>query len=147
MIIGGGPVGVELAGEIATDFSDKRITVVHGGERLVEFMGPKASDKALKWLTSKKVDVKLDRTVVVDDMSDETKSFRTSTGEMISADAHFVCTGIPLASAWLRKTILDSNLDSHGRLMVDGYLRVKGRKNIFAIGDITDIRVRFLTNI
>lgn len=136
---------MELAGEIATEFPEKAITVVHDGPRLLEFMGPKASEKALKWLISKGVQVKLNETIDVNDMSEGTKkSYRTSKGDVIRADCHFACGGRPLGSAWLHKTILKSNLDGHGRLMVDGYLRVKGRNNVFAIGDITDIRVSAL---
>lgn len=85
LIVGGGPVGVELAGEIATDFPDKKVfssqclkfnlllhfnglitdqvvasmkvTLVHSGDRLLQFLGNKASQKALNWLQSKKVEV------------------------------------------------------------------------------------------
>lgn len=35
----------------------------------------------------------------------------------------------------------------HGRLVVDENLRVNDRKNIFAIGHITDIRVSLKINI
>ncbi|CAM8958680.1 unnamed protein product [Rhodiola kirilowii] len=37
-------------------------------------------------------------------------------------------------------TLLKTSLDAQGRLMVDDHLRVKGHKNVFAAGDITDIR-------
>ncbi|KAI9072576.1 hypothetical protein K1719_045463 [Acacia pycnantha] len=104
LIVGGGPTGVELAGEIAVDFPEKTVTLVHRGTRLLEFIGPKASRKALKWLKSKKVEVKK-----------------------------------PLSSAWLRETTLKDHLDSEGRIQVDQNVRVKGRNNIFAIGDITDV--------
>ncbi|KAL8170492.1 hypothetical protein V2J09_022296 [Rumex salicifolius] len=46
LIVGGGPTGVELAGEIATAFPEKKITLVHRGSRLLEFIGLKASRKA-----------------------------------------------------------------------------------------------------
>jgi NADH dehydrogenase FAD-containing subunit len=141
LIVGGGPTGVELAGEIAFDFPDKKITMVHSGSRLLDFIGQKASDKTLHWLKSKKVEVKLEQRVNLDSVSDETKTYQTSGGEIISADCHFLCTGTPLGSAWLMGTMLKDNLDSHGRLMVEENLRVKGQKNIFAIGDITDIPV------
>jgi NADH dehydrogenase FAD-containing subunit len=36
---------------------------------------------------------------------------------------------------------LKDDLDGNGRVQVDEYLRVKGRSNVFAIGDITDIQV------
>ncbi|GMY15749.1 apoptosis-inducing factor homolog B-like [Fagus crenata] len=139
LIVGGGPTGVELAGEIAVDFPGKKVTLVHNGSRLLEFIGPKAGKKSLNWLISKKVEVILEQRVDLNHLSDEGKTYQTSEGETIRADCHFLCTGIPLGSAWLKETVLENNLDKHGRLMVDGNLRVKGRKNIFAIGDITNI--------
>ncbi|KAG2670664.1 hypothetical protein I3843_14G095100 [Carya illinoinensis] len=140
LIVGGGPTGVELAGEIAVDFPDKAVTLVHNGSRLLEFIGPKASEKSLHWLKSKKVEVKLEQRVDSNSLSDESKTYQTSAGEIFRADCHFLCTGTPPGSAWLKETVLKNNLDKYGRLMVDENLRVKGRKNIFAIGDITDIR-------
>jgi NADH dehydrogenase FAD-containing subunit len=141
LIVGGGPTGVELAGEIAVDFPDKKVTLVHNGSRLLEFIGPKAANKTLHWLKSKQVEVKLEQRVNLDSVSEERKTYETSEGEIISADCHFLCTGTPLGSVWLKETMLKNNIDSRGRLMVDENLRVKGRKNIFAIGDITDIPV------
>ncbi|GAB4859835.1 hypothetical protein Ancab_011315 [Ancistrocladus abbreviatus] len=140
LIIGGGPTGVELAGEIAVDFPDKKVTLVHKGYRLLEFIGPKASSKALSWLTAKNVEVKLESSVDLKSVSPKSQTYKTSTGENIKSDCHFVCIGSPLGSAWLKGTVLEANLDRNGSLMVDGYLRVKGHENIFAIGDITDIQ-------
>lgn len=69
--------------------------------------------------------------------------FRSSKGNTIRAYCHLVCTGKAVALAWLKKSTSKKSLDTNGRLMVDGYLRVKDQHNIFAIGDITDIRVSF----
>ncbi|KAL8201875.1 hypothetical protein R6Q57_011022 [Mikania cordata] len=140
LIVGGGPTGVELAGETAVDFPEKKITLVHNGYRLLEFLGPKASKKALDWLISKHVEVKLEQTVNLKDVAEGNKVYKTSSGEIIKADCHFLCTGKPLGSSWLKNTILRDSLDDAGSLVVDEYMRVKGRKNIFAIGDITNIK-------
>ncbi|KAL3616397.1 hypothetical protein CASFOL_039787 [Castilleja foliolosa] len=137
LIVGGGPSGVELAGEIIVDFPDKKVTLVHRGSRLLEFVGEKAGRKALNWLTSKKVEVILGQSVNLDSASNGV--YRTSGGENVVADCHFLCTGGRVGSSWLNETFLKDNLDSQGRLMVDAKLRVKGHNNIFAIGDITDI--------
>lgn len=139
LIVGGGPTGVELAGEIATDFPEKKVILVHRGSRLLEFIGLKASQKALDWLISKKVEVILDETINLNTISDPI--IQTPSGEIITADCHFVCTGKPTGSSWLRGTIVQNNLDMQGRLMVDENLRVRGHKNIFAVGDITNIKV------
>ncbi|WCJ41897.1 FAD/NAD(P)-binding oxidoreductase family protein [Euphorbia peplus] len=143
LIVGGGPTGVELAAEIAVDFPEKAITLVHNGSRLMEFMGPKGAAKAFNWLKSKKVDVKLEQRVDINSSSEldgnNNKIYHTSTGETIKADCHFLCIAKPLSSGWLKDTLLNNNLDTSGCLVVDEHLRVKGHKNIFAIGDITNI--------
>ena len=145
LIIGGGPTGVELAAEIAVDYPGKKVTLIHRGPRLLEFMGEKASKKCLDWLTSKKVDVLLQQSVDLGSLSNAEKVYRTSGGETVIADCHFVCVGKPLSSSWLHDTILKESLDSKGRIMVENDLRVKGYNNIFAIGDITDMPVSFPT--
>ncbi|XP_077230806.1 uncharacterized protein LOC143863909 [Tasmannia lanceolata] len=139
LIVGGGPTGVELAGEIAVDYPDKKVTLVHKGPRLLEFLGSKASTKTLDWLTAKKVDVLLNQSVDLDTESDEAGTFKTSAGETIAADCFFRCVGKPLGSSWLKESVLKDCLDKYGRLMVDENLRVRGRKKAFAIGDITNI--------
>ena len=141
LIIGGGPTGVELAGEIVVDYPDKKVALIHRGPRLVEFIGDKASKKTLDWLTSKKVDVLLQQSVDLGSLSDTEKVYKTSGGETVTADCHFVCIGKPLSSSWLHDTILKECLDNKGRVMVEKDLRVKGYNNVFAIGDITDIPV------
>ncbi|KAL5976489.1 hypothetical protein ACLOJK_020822 [Asimina triloba] len=140
LVIGGGPTGVELAGEIVTDFPGKKVTLVHRGPRLLQFLGLKASTKALEWFTTKKVDVLLDQTVNLSSTSNTVGTYETSKGETIAADCYFLCTGASLpGSLWLKETILKGSLDPRGRLVVDENLRVKGYQNIFAIGDITNV--------
>lgn len=141
LIVGGGPTGVELAAEIAVDFPNKKVTIVHKGPRLLDFVGTKAADKTLKWLESKNVEVKLEQTIDVNELACEHKTYRTSNGETVEADCYFQCLGKPLASAWLEETMLKYDLDDEGRIKVDEKLRVTGRRNIFAIGDITDVPV------
>ena len=133
---------MELAGEIAVDFPDKKLTLVHGGARLLQFVGPKASDKALTWLTSKGVDVLLEQSIDLGSLSKSDNVFVTSAGETIRADCYFKCAGEPLSTDWLKDTFLKDCIDPYGRLIVDQYLRVRGKQNIFAIGDITDVKVK-----
>lgn len=117
---------------------------MHDGSRLLEFLGPKASDKTLDWLKSRNVEVKLNCEVDLSRISSGNKKYVTSSGEVIKADCHFLCIGKPLGSEWLMDTFLRDNLDEFGRLKVDLNMRVKGHKNIFAIGDITNVKVFLL---
>lgn len=114
---------------------------MHKGPRLLEFIGQKASTKAMKWLKSKKVEVLLEQTIDLETISESTREFKTSAGTTISADCHFITIGKPLSSGWMRETILKDSLDQRGRLKVDDKLRVNGHDKIFAIGDITDVKV------
>ncbi|PAN41308.1 hypothetical protein PAHAL_8G034300 [Panicum hallii] len=139
LIVGGGPIGVELAAEIVMKSPEKRVTIVHGGPRLLKVMGARASAKALEWLRSKHVTVLLDQTVDLAGATPETRVFTTSTGETVEANCHFVCTGRPMASGWLRESFLKDHLDEEGHIRVDDHLRVGGLKNVFAVGDITDV--------
>ncbi|KAJ4763656.1 Apoptosis-inducing factor 2 [Rhynchospora pubera] len=139
LVIGGGPVGVELAAEIATDYPGKKVTLVHKGSRLLEFVGPKASKKALDWLVSKKVDVLLNETVEVTSLEASSGTYTISSGEKITADCHFVCVGKRIGSGWLSHSFLKESLDDKGRLQVDKNLRVRGSQIVFAAGDITDV--------
>nr|GEU81428.1 apoptosis-inducing factor homolog B-like [Tanacetum cinerariifolium] len=90
----------------------KKITLVHKGYMLLEFLGVKASKKTLDWLQSKHVEVKLEQTINLEDVADGSKAYKTSAGETIKADW--------LGCQW--------------------EYDVKGRKNIFAIEDIKNIK-------
>ncbi|XP_018444946.1 uncharacterized protein LOC108816881 isoform X2 [Raphanus sativus] len=139
LIVGGGPSGVELAAEIAVDFPEKKVTLVHKGPRLLEFIGEKAADKAFEWLKSKKVEVILNQSVDFNSASDGNKTYKTSRGETIHADCHFLCVGKPLSSQWLNGTALEDSLDGKGRVMVDEHLRIKGRENEMKQGYIAEM--------
>ncbi|CAL9107958.1 unnamed protein product [Musa textilis] len=143
LIIGGGPAGVELASDIASVYPEKKVTLVHSGSRLLGFIGRKAGNKALEWLRSKNVDVLLEQSIDLDTISEADGIYMTSAGEAIAADCYYVCVNRPLGSSWLKKSmVLKDSLDIYGQLKVDGHLRVKGRNNIFAIGDIVDVPER-----
>lgn len=85
---------MELAGEITVDFPDKKVILVHRGPKLLEFIGSLASQIALDWLMSKKVEVILNQSINLNMISDG--GIETSYGETINADCHFMCTGKPV---------------------------------------------------
>ena len=53
LIIGGGLVGVELAAEICTHHGDKKITIIHSKEKLIERNHEKAIKYAERFLKKK----------------------------------------------------------------------------------------------
>eukprot|EP00271_Cylindrocystis_brebissonii_P010247 TRINITY_DN26389_c0_g1_i1.p1 TRINITY_DN26389_c0_g1~~TRINITY_DN26389_c0_g1_i1.p1 ORF type:complete len:356 (-),score=69.74 TRINITY_DN26389_c0_g1_i1:745-1812(-) len=139
LIVGGGPVGVEFAGEVLTDLKGKKVTIVHGGDRLMDFLKPKASTKALTVLK------KMGAQVIFNDRVEGNLHeqavdgvYTTKAGKRIHADYKFVATGSRPNAAWLRDGLPDA-VNSEGRVKVDAYLNIPGKTHIFALGDITDI--------
>ena len=130
---------MEFAAEVADQFPDKKITMVHRGSRLLEFIGSKASQKAMEWLSSKKVHIMLGQSIHLKSASEGL--YETSNGDTIVADYFFDSTIRPLGTSWLQNTILKGSLDIQCRVAVEKNLLVKGYENIFAIGDITNLPV------
>ncbi len=137
LIIGGGLVGVELAGEIASAFPDKKITLAHASDTLLDQSKPKAQRKALEQLTAKAVDVKFNRRFAKDD-----DVYRCSiSGETLQPDIAYVCVGMIPNTEFLRVD-LPNILDAKGLIKVDDYMKVEGYDNLYALGDCATIDSR-----
>ncbi len=134
LIIGGGLVGVELAGEIATHYKDKELLIAHDKPRLMERQPERASRYAYRFLKKKNVRILLNERVV----GKTGDNFLTSNGSMIDTDLVFLCTGIVFNNDSLKRCFKES-LDGKGMVKVNKHLQVEGYSNIFAAGDITSI--------
>jgi NADH dehydrogenase FAD-containing subunit len=136
LIIGGGTVGVELAGEIADKFPEKNIRLVHGTERLVDMLKPKASRMAEKEL--RKLGVEIIFNEILEQADTDRRSYISkTTGNSYTADLVYVCIGVSIDTNFMMAHYA-SSLNEKGAINVDEYLRVKGIYNIFAIGDCND---------
>lgn len=65
----------------------------------------------------------------------------TKNGAHILAEYLKICVGKHVGSSWLRDSDLRQLIDSDGRLKVDRHLRLEGKSNIFAVGDIVNTKV------
>jgi len=136
LIIGGGTVGVEMAGEIADKFPEKNIRLVHGAERLVDMLKPKASRIAEKEL--RKLGVEIIFNEILEQADTDKKSFISkATGNSYTADLVYICIGVSIDTEFM-KSHYASSLTERGAIKVDQYLRVKGTDKLFAIGDCND---------
>lgn len=134
LIVGGGLVGVELAAEICTHYKDKKITLIHSGEKLIPRNNDKSSKYAYNFLTRHGVEIVFNQMV----LSSKNKVFLTSEQRKIKSDLTCMCTGIKPNFEFMKNSFL-KNFDEKGFIVVNDYLQVKGEKNIFAAGDITSI--------
>jgi len=130
LVIGGGVVGVEFAGEIASAFPSKDITLVHTTNSLLDNAEPKAQRKALEQLNAKGVKVKLNRHFA----KSEGVYLCSISGETINADIVYECVGMVPNTEFLRAE-LSNTLDSRGFIKVDAYMRVNGYDNLYSLGD------------
>lgn len=70
VVIGGGPVGLELAGELATDYPNKKITVIHNREQILDDrMASKFVKKISDGLRALKIETVLGERVDMDDLN------------------------------------------------------------------------------
>ncbi|KAG0623664.1 hypothetical protein M758_3G192200 [Ceratodon purpureus] len=115
-----------------------KVTIVTSSSRLLEFLGPKAGAKALKWLKKKKVEVlyndKVDPDAKVGNI------YTTRSGKKIEAELHFWCVGKKLGNDWLKNSEFKGWLDNTGHLRVDKSMRLVDIPNVFCAGDMTDIK-------
>lgn len=136
VIVGGGPAGVELAGEIRDLYPDKPISLIHGGDILLpDDHNPELGRRAQEVLLHKNVRVVLGEKLPAKPIDHGTLTL--STGEHMTADLIFWTTGFHANSDWLRQRHADW-LEPDGQIKVEPDLRVQGEKTVYAIGDVTN---------
>ena len=134
LIIGGGLVGVELAGEIVSKYNDKNITIVHAKYKLLERNNDKIINYASNFLKKNGVEIIYNERVI---SNHKKTNFKTDNNKTINTDLAFWCTGIKPNFEFMLKNFKES-LNLQNQVIVNEYLQVNGQKNIFAAGDLTD---------
>lgn len=144
LVVGGGPAGVEIAGalgemkryilrrEYPTINPDEvTVTLVEGTDRLLGAMSEYASRKALEYLGSLMVNVKLQTRL--SDYTDGVLTF--ANGEKMRSEFVMWTAGIKSnAFEWEGP---QPELGLGRRLVVDEFNRVQGVEDVYAVGDIS----------
>ncbi|MFC8142092.1 NAD(P)/FAD-dependent oxidoreductase [Streptomyces paradoxus] len=137
LVVGGGPGGVELSAEIRLARPDARVTLAHSGPALLDATGStRPGRKALAWLESHDVEVRLDSFM---SPGNDFGTYRDARGTVVEADLSFWATGTTPNTLWLRLAGHGDWLNGAGRVKVDRTLRVEGRLDVFAVGDVNDV--------
>lgn len=142
VVIGGGPVGVELAGEIAAAFPDgsKSITIVNSAPWLLNDPNvlPKLRAKVERDLLDMGVRiVHNDRLKVPVDLYAPQQTLVTERGVSLVADVVLLAIGLTVNNALVKEHF---ELDERGRLCVDPCLLAEGYRNVFAAGDLCNTK-------
>lgn len=143
LIVGGGPIGVEVAGEISETYPAKSLTILEGGSRLLAGTSEAAARHAASVLAARGVSIivgerLLRSTTTGEDIFGGKGEAATTSGRTIAYDLVVWCTGGRPNTSYMRPQ-LAGTLNEHGRVRVGPDLRVAGHGTLFALGDITDL--------
>jgi NADH dehydrogenase len=154
VVVGGGPTGVEMAGQIGElagdtlrrdfrtiDSRDARILVIEQADRLLTSFPPSLSAKAARSLERRGVTSLLGHTVV--DITNTSVTVESGNGrsERIATDTVIWAAGV--AASGLAKRLGEltgAELDRAGRVAVGSDLTLPGHPEVFALGDMTRVR-------
>ncbi|MDR8414497.1 FAD-dependent oxidoreductase [Nonomuraea sp. 3-1Str] len=143
LIVGAGPVGLELAGEIKAFHPDKHVTVTDIADDILA--GPftqELRDELRRQLQELGVELRLG--VKLRELPDTPPATRgavrvtTTDGEEITADLWYRAFGVRLHTEYLDGGSLADRRDERGYVRVDPRMRVEGETHVFAVGDIAN---------
>ena len=153
VVVGAGPTGVEMAGQIAEiardtrgdfrtfDPTTARILLVEALDRILTTFPESLSAKALRSLENLGVTGRLGESVVDVDARSVTVKRADETTERIPTRTVIWAAGVnasPLAGMLAEQA--GEEVDRAGRLAVDGDLSVPGHPEVLAIGDMVSVR-------
>ncbi|WP_037412137.1 NAD(P)/FAD-dependent oxidoreductase [Candidatus Solirubrobacter pratensis] len=151
-VVGAGPTGVEMAGQIAeiardtrrdfrlADTEKARVLLIEAGDRVLAAFPPRLSARAFRSLESLGVTPLVDR--MVTDLDDESVLVRSGDGEeRIPAKTIIWAAGVLAASiAGHLAAATGAKTDNVGRIVVEPDLTVEGHPEVIAIGDMVKVR-------
>lgn len=141
-VIGGGAAGLEVAGEIITEYPSKKVNLVHSGSALCQY--PKVTEafqqKVLDWFHSWNVNVVLNARVanLKEIVDSKPGVVITNSGLKLESDLILKATGLKVNSAPYKKALADK-MEVNGALKVDDHLRVEGLDDVYAVGDCNNV--------
>jgi NADH dehydrogenase FAD-containing subunit len=137
VISGGGPTGVEYAGELATYWPEKKVTIIYPDN--LPLPGTREDVRGIAKKTLQQLGVKtIGGTKVVREVQDGDGGMDVvlSTGETLKADLHVPCYGLVPNTDFLPKDMLDNT----GSVRVTKQLNATEHANIWAVGDAAGVK-------
>ncbi|WP_329090689.1 MULTISPECIES: NAD(P)/FAD-dependent oxidoreductase [unclassified Streptosporangium] len=142
LILGAGPVGLELAGEIKEVWPHKRVTIVDPAERLLPAFQLELRQELHRRLDELGIQVRLGTGLTAPPPTEPgqagTFTVTTTGGQEITADIWFRAYGVHVNSDYLADGRLTTRTPQE-QVPVTETLNVHGYDHVYAIGDITDV--------
>jgi pyruvate/2-oxoglutarate dehydrogenase complex dihydrolipoamide dehydrogenase (E3) component len=137
LVMGGGPVGCELA-QVFARFGTQT-TLVEAGPQLAGREQPKVAERLAAVLVEDGVDVRLDTEVVQVKPTDGGLRAGLSDGTHVDVERNVLAVGRTPTSDALALDILGIETEESGAIAVDERCRVVGHDHVWAAGDVTGI--------
>lgn len=143
LLLGAGPVGIELAGEILTAWPDKQVTIVDPADDVLTGpYKPELRRELRRQLEGRGVHLLLSTTLAgrPDSEPGEARTFTATTqdGRSVTADIWFRCHGVRPTSDYLAPELASARTPD-GFISVTPHLQVSGHPTVFALGDVSTI--------
>jgi NADH dehydrogenase FAD-containing subunit len=142
LILGAGPVGLELAGEIKDVWPDKSVIIIDRAAELLAGFLPEVRDNLHRQLNERGIDLRLGTSLTALPPVPAGKTARfavtTDNDEEIVADIWFRAFGLQINSSYLVDGHL-TPLTDHGMIPVTQHLNVRGHDRVYAVGDLADL--------
>jgi NADH dehydrogenase FAD-containing subunit len=142
LVLGAGPVGLELAGEIKDAWPDKAVIIVDRAGRLLPGFLPEVREDLHRQLHERGIELRLGTslTALPPVPAGEAARFTVTTGkgEEIVADIWFRAFGVQINTGFLADARL-TPLTGQGLIPVTRHLTVRGYDHVYAVGDVTDL--------
>ncbi|WP_414944312.1 NAD(P)/FAD-dependent oxidoreductase [Amycolatopsis sp. cmx-11-32] len=140
LLLGAGPVGLELAGEIKAVWPEKAVTIVDPAEGILPGFPDEFRAEVRRQLDELGVELLLGTSLTESPVSEpgQAKTFTAALtgGGEVTADLWFQCFGGAPHTAYLDGDLTAAR-QVNGQVEVTADLRLPGQSRIFALGDIT----------
>jgi NADH dehydrogenase FAD-containing subunit len=143
LIVGAGPAGLELAGEIKAFFPHKHVTVADASDDILVGPYPEVLREELRrQLDALGVELRLGTAIselpTAPPATLAPIAIATADGGELVADIWFRAFGVRAHTEYLEGGALEDRRDERGYIRVDEHLRVVGETQLFALGDLAD---------
>jgi NADH:ubiquinone reductase (H+-translocating) len=161
VVVGGGPTGVEMAGQIAElardtlpgdfrviDPTSGRIVLVEAADRVLPAFPPALSERARRSLEELGVRTLVDCTVV--DVNSERVTVRRPDGETEEIPCRTIVWAAGVNASPLARSLAEgteAEVDRAGRVTVEPDLTLPGRPEVMAVGDMARVRGQTLPGV
>jgi NADH dehydrogenase FAD-containing subunit len=142
LLVGAGPVGIELAGEIKAVWPDKQVTLLDAADDVLGArFGAELKTELKRQLTDIGVELLLSSPLrqfpptAAGELGEFT--IETEPGAKVTADVWFRCYGVSPVSGYLAGELATAR-QPDGFIAVTPQLQVVGQDRVFAVGDVSD---------